>query len=590
MLRILLALAITLVCVAQTWANEIIGLRSTVQKEKTRVVFDFKDKPDFKLQKIAPYKVVLDVFGIPAQSPVPKITGAALGELVDDVKISRIKDGVSYLFVLKWNLDPVTGTLAPQGNYKNYRIYLDFLNSRISGAPRGNDKVLPVTEKTSEIDKSQKVEDRQPKPAPSVIKSDPKDILNGKSKEVAEIKVLTPEEAIKHKEEMHRNNEKNMQKIREQELAKKKAEEQAKKNALLEKQKAEAAEKARQAELKKKQEAEKLQIARAKAEAEARKQSEEALKKAEAEKKALAALEAKKKAEEEKMALAALEDRKKSENEKKKLEQEKKKDLVKVQDEKHKEEQSKQNGKCVNSGLVIIAIDAGHGGKDPGAIGTKAKEKEVTLAISKALYKKINATEGMKAILTRSGDYFVELDRRSEIARTKNADILISIHADAAVNKSAKGASVLVLNNDRAGRENNKMLKSTGKHDNLLGGASEVLEEAAANGESDLYIKNMIIDLTSGKSRDTGYDLANRIIKRLSGFVQMHKSRPDERSLAVLKAPDIPSILVETGFISNVNEETLLKNAKYQNRIAEAIYLALKDHLSDPRYKVNKCR
>jgi N-acetylmuramoyl-L-alanine amidase len=196
----------------------------------------------------------------------------------------------------------------------------------------------------------------------------------------------------------------------------------------------------------------------------------------------------------------------------------------------------------------------------------------------------------MKAVMIRNSDIFVDLDMRSEKARKANADILISIHADAAANKSARGASVLVLNNDRAGRENQKMSNSESKHSLLLGGASEVLEETAANGESNEYMKNMIIDLTSGKSRDSGYDLANRIITYFSKFATLHKYRPDERSLAVLKAPDIPSILVETGFISNEREEKLLTSADHQKKIANAIFQSIRDHLRDPRYRVENCR
>ena len=471
-------------------ANEIVGLRSTVQKDKTRMVFDLKDKPTYKVSKIAPYQVALDISDIPSSAPLPRITGQALGEMVDEVQITRISGGARYLFTLKWNLDPVNGSLAPQGKYKNYRVYLDFLASRISGAPRGTGDLPQEKDRKGT--------------ALGKISSHPRDILEGKSREVDQIRVLTPEDAQRHQEEVRRNNLRQMERI------------EAEKKALAE---------------------------------------------AEAKKKALAEADAKKKADAEKKALTG------------------------------KNDQNRNDKQCLKNSAVIIAIDPGHGGKDPGAIGDKkVYEKNVTLAISRALYRKINASSGMRAILTRTGDHFVELDRRSEIARVKNADILISIHADAATNKKAKGASVLVLNNDRAGRENRKVVNSSGKQDSLLGGASEVLEETAANGENNQYIKNMIIDLTSGKSRDTGYDLANRIISRMSGFVQMHKLRPDERSLAVLKAPDIPSILVETGFISNPKEAALLKNTKYQEQIAEAIYQALRDHLSDPRYKVHKCR
>lgn len=224
----------------------------------------------------------------------------------------------------------------------------------------------------------------------------------------------------------------------------------------------------------------------------------------------------------------------------------------------------------------IIAIDPGHGGKDPGAIGKRGvREKNVTLAISKALYSYINSNKQFRGTLTRSRDVFVDLDRRSEIARLRKADLLISIHADSVASGSstARGASVLVLSENRAVRENGKILRNN-KQKKLIGGAGEVMDQSVGNP----YLATAILDMSSTNSRSEGNLLAQEILHQLSAFTHVRKSQPIKASLAVLKAPDIPSLLIETGYLSNRYEEIQLNQPNYQKQIAYRIYLGIKSY------------
>lgn len=234
----------------------------------------------------------------------------------------------------------------------------------------------------------------------------------------------------------------------------------------------------------------------------------------------------------------------------------------------------------------IIAIDAGHGGKDPGAIGKRGvREKNVTLAISKALYRYINSNKQFRGTLTRSRDVFVDLDRRSEIARLRKADLLISIHADSVASGSstARGASVLVLSENRAVRENGKILRNN-KQKKLIGGAGEVMDQSVGNP----YLATAILDMSSTNSRSEGNLLAQEILHQLSAFTHVRKSQPIKASLAVLKAPDIPSLLIETGYLSNRYEEIQLNQPNYQKQIAYRIYLGIKSYYE--KYPAQKIR
>lgn len=217
----------------------------------------------------------------------------------------------------------------------------------------------------------------------------------------------------------------------------------------------------------------------------------------------------------------------------------------------------------------VIAIDAGHGGKDPGAIGKRGvKEKNVTLAVATQLAKYVNSNPRFKGTLIRSKDVFVDLDKRSEIARSHKADILISIHADSvASGNSARGASVWVLSNNRAQRENSKVLK--GDKGQLLSGVSEVL---SSTDKQNPYLAATILSMSSDNTRSEGYNMGQEILNKLGKFTKLHKKEPIHASLAVLKSPDIPSLLIETGFLSNPYEEIQLNQPNYQKQIAYSIY------------------
>ncbi|UTV27543.1 N-acetylmuramoyl-L-alanine amidase [Photobacterium atrarenae] len=217
---------------------------------------------------------------------------------------------------------------------------------------------------------------------------------------------------------------------------------------------------------------------------------------------------------------------------------------------------------------IIVAIDAGHGGEDPGSIGPSRKyEKNVTLDISKKVAAKINATPGMKAVLTRRGDYFVNLNKRSEIARKNKAHLLVSIHADGFHKPQPRGASVWVLNTRRANTEIGRWLEQHEKQSELLGGG-----DVLTGGNDDQYLSMAVLDLQFSHSQKEGYDVASRVLKELSRVTTLHKSKPAHASLAVLKSPDIPSLLVETGFITNPKEERLLNTRSHQNKLANAVY------------------
>lgn len=235
---------------------------------------------------------------------------------------------------------------------------------------------------------------------------------------------------------------------------------------------------------------------------------------------------------------------------------------------------------------LIVAIDAGHGGQDPGAIGARGlKEKNVTIAIARKLKTLLNADPMFKGVMTRDGDYFISVMGRSDVARKQNANLLVSIHADAAPDRSASGASVWVLSNRRANSEMAGWLEQHEKQSELLGGAGDLL----ANSQADPYLSQAVLDLQFGHSQRVGYDVAVKVIAQLQHVGSLHKRRPEHASLGVLRSPDIPSLLVETGFISNPSEERLLGSSAYQQKIAESIYKGLRDYfLAHPLQAIPK--
>ncbi|WP_426575718.1 N-acetylmuramoyl-L-alanine amidase AmiB [Xenorhabdus stockiae] len=223
---------------------------------------------------------------------------------------------------------------------------------------------------------------------------------------------------------------------------------------------------------------------------------------------------------------------------------------------------------------IVIAIDAGHGGQDPGAIGPRGlREKNVTISVARRLEELLRNDPMFKPVLTRNGDYFISVAGRSEVARKHKANMLVSIHADAAPNRSARGASVWVLSNRRANSELGNWLEQHEKQSELLGGAGDAL----ANG-TDPFLSQAVLDLQFGHSQRVGYDVAVKVLQQLSQVGSLHKRTPEHASLGVLRSPDIPSILVETGFISNTSEEELLGSNQYQEKLAQAIHLGLRHY------------
>ncbi|ADV33487.1 N-acetylmuramoyl-L-alanine amidase [Candidatus Blochmanniella vafra str. BVAF] len=233
------------------------------------------------------------------------------------------------------------------------------------------------------------------------------------------------------------------------------------------------------------------------------------------------------------------------------------------------------HSKSQNQFPIIVAIDAGHGGQDPGAIGFHGTyEKNITLSIAKKLKKLLDTDLRFKAVMIRNGDNFVSITDRADLARKKRANILISIHTDASVNSKVKGASVWVLSNHRAHIETIHWLKCKEKYAELLGGLGQILN----NYRNDPYFQYLILDLQFGYTQKAGYNIAMHMLHQLKNVGILHKDIPEYSSFGVLRSPDIPSILVETGFISNFKEEKLLITDTYQRKIAQALYMGLRAH------------
>ncbi|MDH2926858.1 N-acetylmuramoyl-L-alanine amidase [Lonepinella koalarum] len=222
-----------------------------------------------------------------------------------------------------------------------------------------------------------------------------------------------------------------------------------------------------------------------------------------------------------------------------------------------------------------IAIDPGHGGKDPGAIGRNLHiyEKNVTLSIARELKALLDKDPNFRGVLTRSGDYYITVPARSEIARRNKANYLISIHADSSLKPTLRGASVWVLSNRRANDEMGQWLEDHEKQSELLGGAGKVLSHS-----KEAYLNQTVLDLQFGHSQRVGYELGTTILQHFAKITPLSRSRPQHASLGVLRSPDIPSVLVETGFLSNTEEEAKLSTQSYRKRIAYIIYQGLVDY------------
>ena len=220
---------------------------------------------------------------------------------------------------------------------------------------------------------------------------------------------------------------------------------------------------------------------------------------------------------------------------------------------------------------LIIAVDAGHGGQDPGAIGRGGtREKDVTLAIARRLAAAIDAEDGMRAVLVRDGDYFITLGGRTRKARQLGADLFVSVHADSVGNREVTGSSVYVLSLRGASDEAARWLAEQENAADLKGGVS--LDDKSG------VLASVLLDVTQKESVSDSVDAAESVLKALRGTVVVHRPRVQHAGFVVLKSPDIPSMLVETAFISNPDDERRLRDADHQQRIAEAIRTGVRNY------------
>lgn len=235
--------------------------------------------------------------------------------------------------------------------------------------------------------------------------------------------------------------------------------------------------------------------------------------------------------------------------------------------------------KIVDSSMlrpIIIAIDAGHGGDDPGALGPKSiKEKIVALQIAKKLADIINDTPGYKAVLTRKGDYFIELKQRPMIARKAKADLFVSIHADAFTNASAKGASVFAVSERGSTSEAARILANRENSADLIGGVGSVSLD-----DKDKVLAGVLLDLSSTASMSASLKVGDNVLKSMRSLTHLHSQQVEQAGFMVLKSPDMPSILVETGFISNPDEARKLSTSAYQTSLAKAIQRGIVQHFA----------
>lgn len=216
---------------------------------------------------------------------------------------------------------------------------------------------------------------------------------------------------------------------------------------------------------------------------------------------------------------------------------------------------------------IVIAIDAGHGGEDPGALGPNGlHEKNITLAIARELQRQINQMKGFRAELTRTGDYFIPLRGRTAIARKKGADLFVSIHADAAPSRSAFGASVFALSDRGATSETARWLADTENRSDLIGGDGGVNLD-----DKDKMLAGVLLDLSMTATMSSSLDVGHKVLTNVGRVTSLHKRRVEQAGFMVLKSPDIPSILVETGFISNPNESQKLASSAHQQALARSI-------------------
>jgi N-acetylmuramoyl-L-alanine amidase len=223
--------------------------------------------------------------------------------------------------------------------------------------------------------------------------------------------------------------------------------------------------------------------------------------------------------------------------------------------------------------MITIALDPGHGGEDPGAIGASgSREKDVVLAIAKRLKARIEQQPNMRVMLTRDGDYFVPLQVRVQKARKVQADLFMSIHADAFVQPTARGSSVFALSEKGASSTAARWLANKENSADLIGGVN-------LRGQ-DHQLASVLLDLSTTAQINDSMKLARAVLGEIGGINKLHKGAVEQAGFAVLKAPDIPSILVETAFISNPEEEARLTDDGYQNQMADALMNGIRKYFS----------
>ena len=222
---------------------------------------------------------------------------------------------------------------------------------------------------------------------------------------------------------------------------------------------------------------------------------------------------------------------------------------------------------------LVISIDAGHGGQDPGAVGpTGKREKDINLAIARELARQVNATPGLKAHLVRDADVFIPLNRRAQLARAAGADMFISLHADAAENRSAKGSSVYVLSLKGASSQRARWLADKENAADLIGGGKVAT--------SDSMLTNVLLDLTQSGQMKASEDAGNHILAGLKRIGNNHKPHIERANFAVLRTSDMPSMLVEAAFLSNPEEEKRLIDPTFQGNVARAVLDGVKTYFT----------
>lgn len=233
--------------------------------------------------------------------------------------------------------------------------------------------------------------------------------------------------------------------------------------------------------------------------------------------------------------------------------------------------EQKRSGKPIVDRLVTITLDPGHGGEDPGAVGRGGTyEKNVTLAVARRLKRKIDAEPNMRAVLTRDSDFFVPLQVRVQKARRVQSDLFVSIHADAFVRPDARGASVFVLSENGASSTAARWLANKENSADLIGGVNF--------GVKDQMLARTLLDLSQTATINDSLKLGKAVLGELDRVGDLHKPHVEQAGFAVLKAPDIPSILVETAFISNPEEERRLNDDAYQEKLAEAVMAGIRKY------------